>query len=185
MIAKTVPTSGKAAGFANIAGFLPAFALHGALSLFGISIILLHSPWALWVVKLVGAAYLCWIGLKALYSAWRGDASALDIKPSKRSRTLQVAFAEGFLTNFLNHKVSMFYLAAFPQFIQTCYNALVFGFLFVALHAAINLVWFTSLVLLLDRMTTFAKSGPIQRGIKGITGFVFIGFGIKLASLRP
>jgi len=185
LLAKTVPTSGGAAGFANIAGFIPAFFLHGALSIFGISIILIQSPWAFWIIKLMGAAYLCWIGIKALLVAFKGDVSLTKIEPAKRSRTLKTAFAEGFLTNFLNPKVSMFYLAAFPQFIQSGENAVLFGFLLVALHVAINLIWFSCMVLLLDRMTAFARSGPVQRWIKGLTGFVFIGFGIKLATLRP
>jgi len=59
LIAKTVPTSGRAAGFANIAGFVTAFYVHGSLSIFGISLLLVHSAQAFLVVKLLGAAYLC------------------------------------------------------------------------------------------------------------------------------
>src|SRR3546814_648954 len=66
LIAKTVPTSGRAAGFANVAGFVAGFYLHGSLSIFGISLILLRSAEAFFVVKMLGAAYLCWIGIKAL-----------------------------------------------------------------------------------------------------------------------
>src|SRR3546814_4392094 len=72
LIAKTVPTSGRAAGFANVAGFVAGFYLHGSLSIFGISLILLRSAEAFFVVKMLGAAYLCWIGIKALRDAWRG-----------------------------------------------------------------------------------------------------------------
>jgi len=185
LIAKTVPTSGRAAGFAAVAAFVPGFFLHGALSIFGISIILIQSPWAFWAVKLLGAAYLCWIGVKALHSALKSGITLSEIKPAKRSRNLKVAFVEGFLTNFLNPKVSMFYLAAFPQFIQPGENTVILGFMLVALHATINLIWFSCVVVLLDRMTSFARSGSVQRWIKGVTGFVFIGFGIKLAALRP
>jgi threonine/homoserine/homoserine lactone efflux protein len=185
LIAKTVPTSGASAGFANIAGFLPAFFVHGAFSVFGISIILLQSPWAFWVVKMLGAAYLCWIGLKALYQAFSKGMAIETVSPAKRSRNLKLAFAEGFLTNFLNPKVSMFYLAAFPQFIPPDQGAVFFAFLLVTIHALINLVWFSALVLLLNRMMAFRKSDFAQRLIKGVTGFVFIGFGIRLASYRP
>ncbi|MEM8748717.1 MAG: LysE family translocator [Pseudomonadota bacterium] len=184
LIAKTVSTSGRAAGFANALAFIPAFFLHGALSIFGISILLLQSPTAFWVVKLVGAAYLCWIGIKALVEAWKNGTSIQRAVPKSRKRTLYAAALEGFLTNALNPKVSMFYLAAFPQFIQSGDHAVVLGFALVGLHATINLLWFSTAVILFDRMTRFAKSGPVQRWIKGITGFVFIGFGVKLATLR-
>lgn len=185
LIAKTVPTSGRAAGFANIIGFTPAFFTHGALSIFGISIVLLQSPKAFLVVKMIGAIYLVWIGVKALLAAWRGDVSVAEVAPAKRKRTLGKAYLEGFLTNVLNPKVSMFYLAAFPQFIQSGDNAVLFGFLLVAIHATINIIWFGAMVMLVARLTKFARSGPMQRWIKAITGVVFVGFGVKLATLRP
>ena len=72
LIARTVPTSGRTAGFANIAGFITAFYLHGALVVFGVSVILVKSAELFFAVKMLGAAYLCWIGLKALRDAWRG-----------------------------------------------------------------------------------------------------------------
>ena len=117
LIAKTVPTSGRLAGFANIGGFVAAFYLHGTLAIFGISVILVRSAEAFFVVKMLGAAYLCWIGFKALRDAWRGSSVLPNVAPARRKRDLTKAFAEGFLTNALNPKVAMFYLAAFPQFI--------------------------------------------------------------------
>lgn len=117
LIAKTVPTSGRAAGFANIAGFVAALFLHGTLSALGISIILVNSATAFSIVKYLGAAYLCWIGAKALFASFKGLEVKSKASPAKDRRTLRRAFVEGFLTNALNPKVSMFYLAAFPQFI--------------------------------------------------------------------
>src|SRR3546814_17263616 len=65
LIAKTVPTSGRAAGFANVAGFVAGFYLHGSLSIFGISLLLLRSAAAFFVVQMLGAAYPCWIGIRS------------------------------------------------------------------------------------------------------------------------
>ncbi|MEL7115076.1 MAG: LysE family translocator [Pseudomonadota bacterium] len=185
LIAKTVPTSGRAAGLANVAGFVAAFYLHGALSILGISILLVQSAVAFTIVKYLGAAYLCWIGIKALMAEWRGDASSDTVAPAKRRRSLHEAFVEGFLTNALNPKVSMFYLAAFPQFITFGETSAASAFLLVALHSMINAIWFIAMVLLLARLTAFARSGPVQRWLKAITGAVFVGFGIKLAQVRP
>ena len=50
---------------------------------------------------------------------------------------------------------------------------------------ALNVAWFGPMVLLFDRLSTLARSDRIQRAIKGVTGMVFVGFGIKLATLRP
>lgn len=184
LIAKTVPTSGRNAGLANVAGFLAAFYVHGALAILGISIILVQSAVAFTIVKFIGAAYLCWIGLKALISAFKGD-TPNSVSPARRQRTLLKAFVEGFLTNGLNPKVTMFYLAAFPQFITVGETTAAASFLLVFIHSVINALWFGAMVLLLDRFVSVAKNGRFQRWLKGFTGVVFLGFGAKLASYRP
>ncbi|MEL7153775.1 MAG: LysE family translocator [Pseudomonadota bacterium] len=184
LIAKTVPTSGRTAGFANVAGFVAAFYVHGALSILGISILLLQSSVAFAIVKYTGAAYLCWIGIRALIDAWRGEKAPATVAPAKRRRTLVRAFAEGFLTNALNPKVSMFYLAAFPQFISVADGSAVSAFLLVFLHSVLNAIWFTTMVLLFATLTSMASGDGFQRWLKGVTGVVFIGFGVKLATVR-
>lgn len=189
LIAKTVPTSGRAAGFANIAGFVAGFYLHGSLSIFGISIILLRSAEAFFVVKMLGAAYLCWIGFKALRDAWRdawrGVGPVAQVAPARRRRPLGKAFAEGFVTNALNPKVSMFYLAAFPQFIPAGDGAVSAAFLLVSVHALLNALWFAAIILLFARLVGAARSGRFQRWLKIVTGVVFVGFGARLAALNP
>ena len=186
LIAKTVPLSGRLAGFANVAGFVTAFYLHGALAIFGISVLLVRSAELFFVVKMLGAAYLVWIGLSALYEAWRsGDSIVAPPVPSfRRRRTLARAFGEGFVTNALNPKVSMFYIAAFPQFIVPGPDTALPSLLLVTIHAGCNLVWFSAMVLLMARLTRATRSGSFRRWLKGVTGAVFIGFGIKLASMR-
>lgn len=187
LVAKTVPTSGRGAGFANVAGFVAAFYLHGALSIFGISLILVQSAQLFLIVKLVGAGYLCWIGAKALHAAWKGETTLASTPPAKRKRHLKTAFAEGFLTNALNPKVSMFYLAAFPQFIPHAAGgetAIGTAFTLVVAHSLINAVWFGVMVLLFARLASAARHPGFQRWLKGVTGAVFIGFGAKLAMMR-
>jgi len=183
LIAKTVPTSGKLAGFANIAGFVTAFYIHGAFVLFGLSVILMRSAELFFLVKMLGAAYLCYIGLKALVEAWQGGI-ARPVAPARRRRTLATAYAEGLLTNALNPKVSMFYIAAFPQFLPPDHATAGNIFVLVFLHSMINLVWFSAMVLLFASLSRFARGGQAGRWIKAATGLVFVGFGLKLATMR-
>ena len=182
LIAKTLPTSGRAAAFANIGGFVSAMFLHGALSVFGISILLVKSAELFFLFKMAGALYLTYVGVKALIEAWKFKGAQQKIAPAKRTRTLSVAYGEGFLTNALNPKVSMFYLAAFPQFMPQSEMAIGGAFLLVTLHALINAVWFTFLILLFGRIKT--GSGRFTQWLKAFTGVIFIGFGAKLALLR-
>lgn len=185
LIAKTVPTSGRSAGFANVAGFVTGFYLHGALSILGISIILVQSATAFALVKYLGAAYLCWIGIKAIYAAYQGVETAQKTAPAKKKRTLVKAYIEGFLTNALNPKVSMFYLAAFPQFITIGETTAAASFLLVVVHSVIAAVWFGTMVVIFSKLTKVANNGSFQRWLKGVTGIVFVVFGLKLASYKP
>jgi len=184
LIAKTVPTSGRATGFANVVGFVSAFYVHGALSILGISIILVQSPIAFTVVKFLGAGYLFWIGIKAIIDAFSGVQEPREIATAKNKKSLSKGFVEGFLTNVLNPKVSMFYLAAFPQFISAEQTSAESAFFLVFLHSMINAVWFGAMVLLFSSLASVVRNVNFQRWLKGTTGVVFMGFGIKLASLR-
>ena len=184
LIAKTVPTSGKLAAFANIAGFVTAFYIHGAFVLFGLSVILMRSAELFFLVKMLGAAYLCYVGIKALVQAWQGRIVAPAVAPARYRRTLVKAYFEGLLTNALNPKVSMFYIAAFPQFLPLEHATAGNVFLLVFLHSMINLVWFTIMVLIFSRLSRFAANGRVERWLKAVTGAVFIGFGLKLAAMR-
>ncbi len=184
LIAKTVPTSGRRAGFANVAGFVTAFYVHGALSVLGISILITQSATAFAVAKYVGAAYLVWIGIKALISASRGSSSQTQMPAARQRRSLFAAFIEGFLTNALNPKVSMFYLAAFPQFFSAGEVSALSSFVLVAIHSLLNAIWFGGMVLLLGKFTGWTRSPRAQKLLKYTVGAVFIGFGAKLASLN-
>lgn len=185
LIARIVPGSGRGAGFAAVGGFMTGFFLHGTLSILGISLILVQSATAFFVVKSLGAAYLCWIGVKALFEAWREAAPPPRPTPARRKRTLVLAYGEGLLTNALNPKVSMFYLAAFPQFMSTGDNAIGSAYLLVLAHALINLAWFSVIIVLFARLAAATRTGGFQRWLKAATGVIFVGFGIRLALLRP
>lgn len=90
---------------------------------------------------------------------------------------------EGFITNALNPKVSMFYLAAFPQFISADSNSFS-AYALVTAHSFVNLIWFSTMVLALSRIKNVANSEKFKGWLNSITGFVFIGFGAKLALMK-
>ena len=182
LIAKTVPLSGHRAGLANVAGFVGAFYLHGTLSVFGISILLVQSATAFFIFKMLGALYLMWLGIKAIRNAFmKGAAIATEVAPPQQKPTaLKNAFAEGFLTNMLNPKVSVFYLAAFPQFMSADASAFS-AYTLVTAHATVNVVWFTAMVFTLTKVKRATNSPRFKVWLNAITGVVFIGFGARLA----
>lgn len=185
LIAKTVPMSGQKAGFANVGGFVAAFYVHGTLSIFGISILLVQSAIAFTLFKMLGAAYLIWIGIKSIRSAINQKAITNISLPKEKQKKISIhnAFFEGFVTNVLNPKVSMFYLAAFPQFISLESNAFS-AYSLVSAHALVNFIWFSIMVLALSRVKSISNSARFKKWLHSITGVVFIGFGAKLALMK-
>lgn len=98
LIAKTVPVSGQKAGFANIWGFVAAFYVHGTLSIFGISILLVQSAQAFFIFKMLGAAYLVWIGIKAIYGAFKqSDTLPINSRHNSPNNSQAMAIAEPWL----------------------------------------------------------------------------------------
>lgn len=186
LIAKTVPLSGQKAGFANIWGFFTAFYIHGTLAIYGISIILVQSSQAFFLFKLIGALYLLYIGIKVLMDVFKNEKKKVikQEKTEKEIKTISKAYIEGLLTNVLNPKVSMFYLAAFPQFLSFDSSTLD-AYLLVSVHALINLIWFSLMVIFLIRVKLMTKSFIFLKILKSITGIAFIAFAIKLILLKP
>ncbi len=185
LITKTVPLFGKKAGLLNVFGFVAAFYVHATLAIFGISLILVKSSQAFFIFKMLGAAYLIWIGVKALISAFSGrNNTALQSQPADNKRmSSRSAFFEGFLTNVLNPKVSMFYLAAFPQFISVNDSALN-AYALVTAHSVVNFLWFSAMIVMISRVKSVTSSGRFKVWLNSITGLVFIGFGTKLALMK-
>lgn len=185
LIAKSVSLFGQKAGFANIAGFVIAFYVHGTLSIFGISVLLVQSAQIFFIFKLLGATYLIWIGMKALLNAFKvSRTQSLHLaQKTIKPISIRAAFLEGFLTNVLNPKVSMFYLAAFPQFISINESS-INAYALVSAHAIVNFVWFSTMVLMLSRIKKATNNVRFKRWLNAITGIVFIGFGTKLALMK-
>ena len=114
LLLKTVPVSGKMHGYVNVMGIAVAFYLHGTLSVYGLSAIIVSSANLFFIVKLIGAIYLGYLGIKSLISAFNQPKKSVSTvhKAGHTTKTLFSCFCEGLLTNLLNPKVSIFYLAA-------------------------------------------------------------------------
>ncbi|GHA10422.1 lysine transporter LysE [Arenicella chitinivorans] len=186
LVTKTFYAAGRPMAIANIVGFIGAFYVHGTLAVFGISMLIVQSAQAYQIFKFCGAAYLIWLGLRSLIDAWRSDSTIAPVRTVGRAQSysIRTGVTEGFLTNVLNPKVSIFYLAAFPQFLPLEGSSTV-AYMLVTTHMLINVVWFSLMVMLLSQIDVGATGKRLRRVLKSITGTFFIGFGIKLLLLKP
>jgi len=187
LLLKTVPVSGKKYGYSNVLGVVAAFYLHGTLSVFGLSAIIVSSASLFFIVKLVGTLYLAYLGVKAIISAFKPPKQLKQPtqgKSNKPIKKLSSCFWEGLLTNLLNPKVSIFYLAAFPQFINFQSNAITSSYTLVTIHALFAALWFSLMVFLIGKSTSFLKLSRMHMLLQSTTGAVLLWFSYRIANVK-
>lgn len=146
----------------------------------GLSAILATSATAFTVVKLAGAAYLLWIGTTMILGSNKGKAQN---QPEYHKVSKRRLFTQGFLTNALNPKVALFFLAFLPQFVSADAPSkplalLILGILFTINGTLVNLcyAWTASRV-----SSLFNGGGKYAKWIKRVAGTLFISLGFRLA----
>jgi threonine/homoserine/homoserine lactone efflux protein len=105
-------SQGRAAGLVAALGFAAGISFHTTLAALGVAALLKSSPMAFEAVKLAGAAYLVWIGIKAIRS------KGLSTAHERPSQPLAVVFRQSVIGNLLNPKVTLFFIVFLPQFVN-------------------------------------------------------------------
>jgi len=156
--------------------------VHVAAAALGLSALIASSATAFTMLRWLGAAYLVWLGIGLLRAAPAGtDAKTAAAAPSTRA-TARRSFVQGFLTNALNPKVALFFLAFLPQFIDA--GAPHKGWAFVALGSVFAFngtlvnVAFAALV---ARLRHALGGGGVGRWLSRGVGVLFIALGVRLA----
>jgi threonine/homoserine/homoserine lactone efflux protein len=93
-------------------------------------------------------------------------------------------FLEGFLSNILNPKVAVFYLAFLPQFIGPQDAVLGKSLLLASIHYTEGILWLVTVSVVLDRTRRFFLQSALRRWLDGLCGLVFTGLGVRLALER-
>lgn len=182
-------TGGPLAGLSAAAGIVSGTFVHIFAAAFGLSAILATSASAFMFVKLIGAAYLCYLGVSTLVKSFRyrgaEAATQADVRPAAASS--RRCFAQGFLTNVLNPKVALFFLAFVPQFIDPSASNKPLAFLFLGTLFNFNgMLWASFLALAAAWMSDRAKAFVRARfWLERTVGALFIGLGVRLALSDP
>ena len=180
----TGATRGRRAGVMAAFGVGAGCLLHVALAAVGLSALLAASALAFSVVKWLGAAYLVWVGISMLRTR-RAQAASAETAPMQiESRQV---FWQGAVTNALNPKVALFFLAFLPQFIEP--GAAGQALAFVALGLLFNLggtvvnVMVALLTATISRRIAARNAGASLLGtwLQRAVGALFVGLGLKLA----
>ena len=184
LIIRNTTRGGWRDGMLSSLGICCGLFVHALVSAVGISVILLQSAWAFRALKLAGAAYLVWLGFVSLRSALRGrssnriDADRTRLGGFDPRRSLR----EGLLSNVLNPKAIVFYMAFLPQFIDPARSAVGQSLFLAGLHFLIAMVWQCLLASAVDLARRWVQNRRVRRTLDGVTGAVLVFFGVQLAS---
>lgn len=185
LVARNVLGRGRTAGLATIAGIAAGCFVHAALSAVGVSLILVRSAEAFHALKWGGAAYLIILGVQSIRGWWRANDPAPPAAVEERMGTRRLrSFLEGLLTNVLNPKVGLFYLAFLPQFIRPGDPVFARSLLLGGLHVGIGVLWLSLLSLSLVRIRPLVESRLWRARLEGASGAVLIALGVRLAAER-
>ena len=178
-------TGGLRSGVASALGINVGCIIHTLMAAAGLSILLASSPAAFTAVKLCGAAYLVFLGGRLLF-AKRGTAAGPELDAAPARAGAWTAFGQGILTNVLNPKVALFFLAFLPQFISPASPAKTLAFLALgATFITTGTIWCLILAAGAARLRGFFARNPRARGgIDRATGGLFILMGTRLAWSR-
>jgi len=176
-------SGGRSAGIAAALGISAGSVLHTFAAALGLSALLAASPYAFMAVKFAGAAYLIYIGVRALLTRSNGLAGN---QPGSGGDGRWAAFRQGIVSNLLNPKVALFFLALMPQFIDAHSTDKVLAFLALGLtFVAMGAVWCVVLAVAAAKLRgVFLRRPSMANVLNKIAGAMFIALGLKLATAR-
>jgi len=171
-------SNGRKASIVAAAGFACGLSVHTSLAVFGLSAILLASAWAFTCVKILGAGYLVYLGIRA----W-GSQGLVSLPKTGEKPGAKRIYAQAFLMNVLNPKVALFYLAFLPQFTRPELGHLARQFFTLGLcFAILTFVIFSTVGICSSIVGRKMTEKPrLMRFMDRTVGTLFIGLGIKLA----
>jgi RhtB (resistance to homoserine/threonine) family protein len=176
-------TGGRRGGVATAAGVSGGQLVWTVASVVGLAALLQTSQVLLEWLRLLGAGYLIYLGLRSLVSAWRSAGSEVDRAVPVRQSS-GAAFRQGVISNLANPKMVAFFLSLLPQFVLPGVPPVI-GFLLLGLlFCLLTFGWLSLYAVLLHRAQALFRRSNVRRAVEGLTGAVLVGLGVRLAAER-
>jgi RhtB (resistance to homoserine/threonine) family protein len=176
---------GRSAGIVSALGISAGCVVHTLACAFGLTALLAASVTAFTVIKFAGAIYLIYLGVRLVFTktAAKSEESAEGAVPTS-PKSLRQLFAQGFVTNVLNPKVVLFFVAFFPQFVAADSPHKILAFLTLgAVFVLMSTLWNGFVAWIAGSMARRLSGKPgVRKWLDRGVGGAFVGLGIKLAT---
>jgi threonine/homoserine/homoserine lactone efflux protein len=175
---------GRAGGIATAFGVVGGQAVWALATSFGVVALLLASEPAFQAVRLAGAAYLVYLGVQTLLSAWRGGTWEVARGNGGTGLAPPVAARQGLVSNLGNPKMAAFFTSLLPQFVPSGEPAFGPLLLLGLLFCTMTLVWLTAYAVVVSRAQGFLRRTAVRRALEAATGTVLVALGLRIAAER-
>ncbi|WP_030775676.1 LysE family translocator [Streptomyces sp. NRRL S-920] len=180
VVTRRAVSSGWRDGLRTVGGITAGLLVWGVLTVAGLAAVLAASAVAYTAVKLLGAAYLVFLGIQALVRSRKGAPPSAAVPGAAADGGSP--WRTGLVSNVLNPKIAVFYTGLLPTLTPHSLPSHLGMALLVLLHAALTLVWLGGYVMVLAKARAFFDRPAVRRALDRVTGVVLIGFGLKVAT---
>lgn len=178
VVARCALTGARRVALAAVAGTILGTLTWGLAGWLGISALFAAAPAAYFTLKILGGAYICWLGIRLLCEAWRPAAKpAVTVRP--RAISPRRAFRLGFSTNIANPKSAVFVASVFAAALPADYHWTQ-GLASVAVMVAISACWYSIVALSLSSEPIGSVYLKARRAVDAAAGTIFLGFGTRM-----
>lgn len=188
LVLRTATVEGPKEAMSAGGGVVTGVLAWGLLASLGLGAVLAVSEIAYRILQYAGAAYLVWLGVQMMKSAFGSRNKTVtttgNAPPDASTVRATRWFWRGLMTNLLNPKVGVFYVSFLPQFTPASVPVVPFSVGLAAIHAVMGLVWFGAITLATRPFSRVLRRPAFARSMDGLTGGVLIAFGIRLALER-
>ncbi len=180
-VLRAAAMGGPARAYATLAGIMTGVLVWGVAAALGISALLVASRAAYDALRLAGAAYLLYLGIRIIAASRYASIATVSLE---RTWRLLPTFGRALLVTLTNPKNGLFYVAMLPQFLPSGLPAFAGGVLLAGVHDLECLLWFSMLIWSTHRARAFLQRPTVQTWTERISGAALVGFGLRVASER-
>lgn len=187
VILRTAAVGRRTRAWGVVLGIQTGTLVWGALTSLGVTALVTASHILYEILRWAGAAYLLWMAARMIHGTFRArsaaaaPAAAAPAEAVTGDDTLAGGWRQGTLTNLLNPKMGVFYVAVLPQFIPAGAPHFSTGLLLTAVHIVVAVLWCSVLIVSVSALGNWLRGARVRRALDRVTGTVIAAFALRLA----
>jgi threonine/homoserine/homoserine lactone efflux protein len=184
IVTKNAVLHGRRAALGTPLGVEAGLSVWTLACAFGVASLIEASDTAFTALKLIGAAYLIWLGVQALWAAQRGGSHATTDRSAVGPFSAMGGFRQGLFSDLANPRIAAFFTSVLPQFAGSGHSVLVPFLVMGGLFVLMTVIWLCSYALVPVKATELLRRRRVSKAIDRLSGTILIGFGVRLALER-